>query len=70
MVQLSLRDEKVWRDGSAEADRSKPTVAHGCRSATKDKNQRVVCGVAAAFRLILFVFGIPASSMRFTSNGK
>ena len=39
MVQASLRDEMVWRDGSAEADGLKPTATFGGRSATKDKNQ-------------------------------
>ena len=39
MVPASLRDEMVWRDGSAEADGWKPTATFGGRSATKDKNQ-------------------------------
>ncbi len=39
MVPSSLRDEMVWRDGSAEADGWKPTATFGGRSATKDKNQ-------------------------------
>ena len=39
MVQSSLRDEMVWRDGSATAYRWKPTATFGGRSATKDKNQ-------------------------------
>ena len=41
IVQSSLRDEIVWRDGSAEADGLKPTATFGGRSATKDMNQRV-----------------------------
>ena len=41
MVSSSLRDEMVWRDGSAEADGWNPTATFGGRSATKDKNQRV-----------------------------
>ncbi len=41
MVPSSLRDEMVWRDGSAAADGWKPTATFGGRSATKDKNQRV-----------------------------
>ena len=39
MVQVSLRDEMVWRDGSAEADGWKPTAIFGGCSATKDMNQ-------------------------------
>ena len=39
MVQSLLRDEMVWRDGSAAADGLKPTATFGGRSATKDKNQ-------------------------------
>ena len=40
-IPSSLRDEMVWRDGSAAADGWKPTATFGGRSATKDKNQRV-----------------------------
>ena len=39
LVPESLRDEMVWRDGSAAADGLKPTATFGGRSATKDKNQ-------------------------------
>ena len=35
----ALRDEMVWRDGSAAAEGWKPTATFGGRSATKDKNQ-------------------------------
>ena len=41
MVPLSLRDEMVWRDGSAAADGLKPTATFGGRSVTKDKNRIV-----------------------------
>jgi hypothetical protein len=40
MVHSSLRDEMVWRDGSAAADGWKPTATFGGRSATKAKNQK------------------------------
>ena len=46
MVQFPLHDEKVWRDGSAEADGWKPTAV-ALRPRTRAKGSRV--GLSQSF---------------------